>query len=204
MTTPTISLVARLWLALTCWIRLLADGAFAARVQALQHGRSLPDGLAPEALSEPQPAGPKSKAPKASSRTPVAVPEPRPDPEALALQLLGAFQREGRLIDFLQQDVRSFSDADIGAAARVVHEGCRKALERHVEFEPVRSESEGASIELPAGFDASSLRLTGSITGSPPYHGTLRHKGWRATRVSLPEPTRGHDARVIFPAEVEL
>src|SRR5262249_23557231 len=48
---------------------------------------------------------------------------------ASALTLLAAFQREGRLVDFLQQEIAGFSDEEIGAAARVVHGGCRKAFQ---------------------------------------------------------------------------
>jgi len=121
-----------------------------------------------------------------------------------ALQLLAAFQREGRLVDFLEQDVATFSDADVGAAARVVHEGCRKALRQHAQIEAVRSEEEGSAITIPEGYDAQSVKLIGDVQGKPPYKGKLQHKGWRVKEMSLPEPTKDHDARVIAPAEVEL
>ncbi len=121
-----------------------------------------------------------------------------------ALQLLSLLQREGRFVDFVQQDIVSFPDADVGAAARVVHDGCRKALAAHATIEPVRTEDEGARVVLPEGFDADAIKLTGGVTGQPPYSGVLRHRGWRATRIELPQVVGGYDARILAAAEVEL
>src|SRR6185369_8988779 len=114
-----------------------------------------------------------------------AEPEPLPSTDA-ALQLLALFQREGRFVDFIEEDVASFADADIGAAARVVHSGCRKALREHVKLEPVRSEEEGVRVTLPDPLDAAEVKLTGNVTGKGPFTGTLRHRGWRAAEISLP------------------
>ena len=124
-------------------------------------------------------------------------------PEA-ALQLLGLLQREARFVDFVQEDVAAYSDADIGAAARVVHEGCRKVLGEHFSIEPVRAESEGSRITLAEGFDAAAVRLTGKVVGKPPFTGSLGHRGWRVTDTRLPKLAEGHDASVIAQAEVEL
>jgi hypothetical protein len=121
-----------------------------------------------------------------------------------ALQLLALLQREGRLVDFLEEDVASFSDADIGAAARVVHAGCRKALRDHVSLTPVRGEDEGAKVTLDDGFDAKKVKLTGSVQGKPPYEGTLRHRGWLVSELRLPTAAPGHDAHIVAQAEVEL
>lgn len=121
-----------------------------------------------------------------------------------ALQLLALFQREGQLVDFLQQDVATFSDAEVGAAARVVHEGCRKALRQHAKISPVRGEEEGSPVTIADGYDAHEVKLTGNVTGKPPYKGVLRHKGWRVDEMRVPVPTKDHDAKVIAPAEVEL
>src|SRR5207244_10775741 len=89
-------------------------------------------------------------------------------PAGEALQLLSTLQREGRLIDFCEEDLAGFSDAQIGAASRTVHDGCRKALRSVVALEPVRTEAEGAPVEVPAGFDARAVRLTGNVVGNPP------------------------------------
>ena len=121
-----------------------------------------------------------------------------------ALILLAIFQREGRFVDFLEQDVTTFSDADVGAAARVVHEGCRKALRAHARIRPVRTEEEGTRVTIAAGFAPAELKLSGNVGGSPPFTGVLRHRGWRALDLSLPVPVAGHDAEVIAPAEIEL
>ncbi len=141
------------------------------------------------------------KEPKALPPAPPPAPKPTTD---AALQLLALFQREGRLVDFLEEDVASFADADIGAAARVVHQGCRKALREHAKLEPVRSEEEGAKVTLEEGFDASQVKLTGNVEGKGPYSGTLRHRGWRVKELKLPTAAPGHDARIVAQAEVEL
>jgi hypothetical protein len=121
-----------------------------------------------------------------------------------ALQLLGLLQREARFVDFVQEDVAGYTDAEIGAAARVVHEGCRKALREHLTLEPVRPEAEGSRVTLPAGFDAAAVRVSGNVVGQPPFTGTLAHRGWRAADVRLPQLTDDKAAAVIAQAEVEL
>ena len=121
-----------------------------------------------------------------------------------ALQLLALFQRDARLIDFTEEDLASYADADIGAAARIVHEGCRKVLREHFTIAPVRAEAEGSRISLDAGFDAGAIRLTGNVVGSAPFKGSISHRGWRATEVRLPKLSSGHDATVLAQAEVEL
>jgi hypothetical protein len=113
-------------------------------------------------------------------------------------------QRDGRFIDFIQEDVAGFSDAEIGVAARVVHDGCRKVIREHFTLEPVRGEAEGARLTLEPGFDAASLRLTGNVVGDPPFTGTLAHKGWVATETKLPKLAVGHNVNILAPAEVEL
>lgn len=132
---------------------------------------------------------------------PVILKEATPD---AALQVLGLLQQEARFIDFIKEDISLFSDADIGAAARVVHEGCSKAIGQHFTLAPVRTEAEGSRVTLAAGFDAASVRLTGNIVGQAPFTGTLVHKGWQVTEVNLPKLTQGHNANIIAPAEVEL
>ena len=121
-----------------------------------------------------------------------------------ALQLLSLLQKEARFIDFTQESMSQYSDADIGAVARVVHEGCRKVLRQHFELAPVREEEEGKRITLAKGYDASSVRITGNIVGQAPFSGTLVHRGWKTTEIKLPKITEGHDVNIIAAAEVEL
>ena len=123
---------------------------------------------------------------------------------ASGLQLLAILQREGRLIDFLQQDLAGFSDEEIGAAARVVHTGCRKALQHACDLEPVLEDREDTPIRVDPGFDAQRIRLTGNVTGQPPFQGTLKHHGWVAKTIRMPEVSDALDPCVIAPAEVEL
>lgn len=139
---------------------------------------------------------------EARRAAPAALPPERV--HASGLMLLAALQREGRLIDFLQQDVAGFSDEDVGAAARVVHDGCRKALRQFLDLEPARTESEGAVVAVPAGFDAQRVRLTGNVAGQPPFRGTLKHHGWIARNIRLPSISDAVDPCVVAPAEVEL
>lgn len=173
---------ARLWLAFILPWKVLFDGVFAAKVDA-----------ADAATPEPALAPSREVEEKEAERD-----------LAAGLQLLAILQREGRFVDFVQEDLSGASDADIGAAARVVHEGCRKGLRDHVEFEAIRAEDEGATVELPEGFDAVRHRVTGNVKGEPPYTGTLAHHGWQASRFSLPKLSDAHDPMVVAPAEVEL
>ncbi len=124
-------------------------------------------------------------------------------PEA-ALQLLSLLQQEARFIDFMQEDLNGYADADIGAAARVIHEGGQKVLNEYFSFAPVRTEEEETRITLPQGFNASEVRLTGNVVGEAPFNGTLIHRGWKVTEVKLPKLAEGHDAHIIAAAEVEL
>jgi hypothetical protein len=181
-------LPTRLWFAWVCFFRVVFDGSFASRAWAAQAPRALPPSPAPSLSLAPAPSPALSLAP----------------PPTRALQLLSLLQREGRLVDFLQQDITTFPDADIGAAARVVHDGCRKALRAHATIEPVRPEDEGARVTLDQGFAPDEVKLTGGVGGQPPYAGVLRHRGWRATRLDLPDMMPGYDARILAPAEVEL
>lgn len=138
---------------------------------------------------------------QAPAPEPVILKEATPD---AALQLLSLLQKEARFIDFIKEDVSAFSDAEIGAAARVVHQGCSKAVSEHFSLAPVSNDPEGNRVTLNKGFDAASFRLTGNIVGEAPFTGTLVHKGWQVTDLRLPKLTEGHNAKIVAPAEVEL
>jgi hypothetical protein len=132
---------------------------------------------------------------------PVILKEATPD---AALQLLALLQKEARFIDFIKEDVTAYSDADIGIAARVVHEGCNKAINEHFSLATVRPEAEGSKITLAKDFNAAEIRLTGNIVGQAPFTGTLIHKGWQVTDIRLPKLTQAHNAKILAAAEVEL
>ena len=173
----------RLTLALRAFWRILTDEPFAASVLRLEG--EMPVAAGPAVAEPPKPA----------------LRETSPDS---ALQLLALLQQEGRFVDFLEENVTAYSDADIGGAARVVHEGCRKVIHHYLRIEPVRAEAEGVRLTLAAGFDTAAVRLTGNVVGQPPFNGTLMHRGWRAVEIKLPRLADGHDVRVLAPAEVEL
>ena len=199
MSDTPLPFATRLWFAWSCFFRVLFDPLFAGGVWTVSEraaGR-LPPAGADRAAPPPEPPRVEEK--------PKPVPAvPAPPPSDAALQLLALLQREGRLVDFLEQDVTSFPDAEIGAAARVVHDGCRKAMRSHVEITPVRAEEEGTRVTIPAGFPPAEIKLSGNVSGAGPFQGVVRHRGWKVKAVTLPTPVTGHDARILAPAEVEL
>ncbi|WP_017365876.1 DUF2760 domain-containing protein [Methylococcus capsulatus] len=161
----------------------------------------------------PEPAVTLQSSPAVSAAEPVKALEPVMKKETVvlkettpdaALQLLTLLQKEARFIDFVQENIAHYSDAEIGAAARVVHEGCHKVIGQVFDLAPVRSETEGSRLTLPKGFDAASVRLSGNIVGEPPFTGTLVHRGWRVENIRLPKVAEGHDVRILAQAEVEL
>jgi len=100
-----------------------------------------------------------------------------------------------------------YEDAQVGAAVRNIHQGCKEALDEHVELNPVfETEAEGAEVTVPAGFDAHAIRLTGNVMGDPPFRGVLRHRGWQVVRFDLPQqvPDQDPETWVLAPAEVEI
>lgn len=120
------------------------------------------------------------------------------------LHLLSLMQRSGRLIDFLKEDISSFSDAQIGAAARLVHKECAALLEELVAVRPILQEQEGSRVQVPANYDADSIKVVGNIQGNPPFQGTLLHAGWRAHKRSLPRVLGEQKSEILSPAEVEI
>ncbi|MFL5241952.1 MAG: DUF2760 domain-containing protein [Gemmataceae bacterium] len=136
---------------------------------------------------------------------PVEVkPKAPPKPSGAPLRLLGILQREGRLLDFLLEDIQAYPDQQIGAAVRDIHRQCQSVIKEHLVLEPVLPQSEGASVEVPPGFDPAAIRLIGNVTGQPPFKGALQHHGWRVKELKLVAPPEGQDEFILMPAEVEL
>jgi hypothetical protein len=143
--------------------------------------------------------------------TPPPAPLPKPPPAAKpparseALTLLAALQREARFVDFVQESLDGYSDAQIGAVARDVHRDCAAVIRRMFALRPAVSHEEGGEVDVPVGFDAGRWRLTGNVTGEPPFHGRLIHPGWEATLCDLPTWTgTASSAKIVSPAEVDL
>jgi hypothetical protein len=120
-----------------------------------------------------------------------------------ALQLLAILQRDSRLIDFVMEDISSYSDDQIGAAVRELHDQCRDSIARYVTLQPVIDGVEGTPVKAPSS-DPNLVKFVGNVPAAPPSGGTLRHKGWRAAKVDLPALASKQDATIIAPAEIEI
>jgi hypothetical protein len=153
--------------------------------------------------------------PRRRAPSPTPVDEPlrpateRPEAnraDAEIVHFLSMLQEKGRLVDFLMDDINAYSDAQVGAAARVVHAGCKGVLKDHFSINPVRPEPEGSTVLVPAGYSADEYRLVGKIAGSAPFTGVLVHRGWKTDIVKLPQLLRVAADRLpaIAPAEVEV
>ena len=120
-----------------------------------------------------------------------------------ALQILAILQRDSRLVDFLMEDIASYSDDQIGAAVRELHDQCRDSIARYVTLQPVIDGVEGTFAKAPSA-DPNVVKFIGNVPAKPPSGGTLRHKGWRASKVDLPALAAKQDAAIIAPAEIEI
>ena len=175
-------------IAFKAFFKALFNREFSQSVAALLQGKTTPALPAPE--PEPEP-----------------VPKPKlPDIAPGAVQLLGLLQREGRLIDFLQEDLTQASDAQIGAVVKsTIYSGCRKALQQYLTLEPIMADDEeGNEVTVAEGFDPAAIRLVGQVQGDPPFQGVLRHKGWKIVKAQLPDIDQETETGIICPAEVEL
>ena len=178
--------MSRILLALRSFWSILFTGALPA-------GAASALGLAPKPKSAPKPAEPARQA----------------SPSDGALQLLGILQNEARLIDFLMEDIASYSDDQIGAAVRDLHGKCRQALDRHVQLAPVIDGVEGTPARLdlagPHAQAPGAVRFIGKVPPQgTPTGGTLRHRGWRAEKATLPALGKKDDPRLLAPAELEV
>ena len=120
------------------------------------------------------------------------------------LHLLSVLQREGRLLDFFDEDLTLYEDEEIGAAVRSIQEDCKKTIAKYLALKPVIDKAEGDEIVVEQGFDPDAIKLTGNVTGNPPFKGVLRHRGWKAGKREIPKLSDVLDAAIIVPAEVEI
>ena len=189
-----------LLIALKAFFLVLFNSALARQVDdVLKRRREQP--ALPEAKRDAIPERPTTPARPAVSQKQA----PQKPARSEAITLLAALQREGRFVDFLKEELAGFTDAQIGAVARDLHRDCGKVVERLFAIQPLLSEAEGASVEVPSGFDAGRYRLVGNVSGTPPFRGTLAHHGWQATACELPDWVGAEAAaRVVAPAEVEV
>jgi hypothetical protein len=176
----------RIVLAFRCFFNILFQGA-----------------LSPEVLTElkltRRESAPSKAAPPAAAPPPVAAAKPSDG----ALQILSILQRDSRLVDFLMEDIASYSDDQVGAAVRELHDQCRDAVNRYVTLQPVIDGVEGTFAKAPSS-DPNVVKFVGNVPAKPPSGGTLRHKGWRAAKVDLPPIAAKQDTAIIAPAEIEI
>jgi Domain of unknown function (DUF2760) len=158
-------------------------------------------GLLLPARQKSPPSKPQAEPARAAPPAPAAA---RADAEIVSF--LAMLQEKGRLVDFLMDDINPYNDAQVGAAARVVHAGCKRVLQEHFSIHPVRTEDEGSTVQVPAGYAADEYRLVGKIAGQAPFSGVLVHRGWKTDMVKLPQllPSAPGQLPAIAPAEVEL
>ncbi len=120
------------------------------------------------------------------------------------LRLLALLQQSGRMVDFFKEDISTFSDAQVGAAVRKIHQDCSESLEELVTIRPVIEEDEGAKIRIPVGYDPEQIKIVGQVKGDPPFNGVIRHRGWKAHKRSLIKKVGEQSSNIICPAEVEV
>jgi hypothetical protein len=175
----------RLSFAFRCFFSLLFEGKIPLDIQGLI-----------EKSATPAATSPAADKPRVDAR----------DSDGLyrAVQMLALLQRDGRLVDFLEEDVSSYPDVQLGAAVRNIHSSCRQVLERYIKLEPVLSSEEDHPVTVPPGFDPAAIKLIGGVTEHPPIHGLLRHRGWRVSEVNLPSLPHGSGRAIVAPAEVEV
>lgn len=182
----------RLILAIRALFRTLFSGEVAARVELALSGGDVPGEPAEAPTAEPKPTEPKKPSPPKPARND-------------AIALLAELQREARLVDFIQEPLDEYSDAQIGSVVRDVHRDCGKVLARLFALAPLDSREQGSAVQLPAGFDPGRYRLVGAVAGDAPFAGELVHHGWEATKCELPSWTgKPESARVVAPAEVDM
>jgi len=121
-----------------------------------------------------------------------------------ALHLISLLQREGRLLDFFNEDLDQFKNEQIGAAVRKIHADCKSAMQKYIGPKPIMDQNEGENVTIEPGFDPSSIKMTGNVSGKPPFKGTLQHKGWRCSKFEMPSLSNVKDPNIIAPAEVEI
>lgn len=124
--------------------------------------------------------------------------------QRLFLYLLSLLQREGRLLDFFSENLDLYEDDQIGAAVRSIHQNCKKVIDKNLSPRPVVEQGEGEEFTVEPNFDPNAIKLTGNVSGDPPFRGVLRHKGWQTQKLELPTLSSGQDSKIIAPAEVEI
>ena len=150
---------------------------------------------APEAAAAPSAAGAGA-----------ATRDARVDAEIA--HFLGILQEKGRFMDFVMDDITSYNNEQVGAAARVVHQGCSKVMSEYFSIVPLHEGAEGDSVVLQEGYNPAEYRPVGKLADGARIQGKITHRGWKATEIKLPrraETAAGSEDRfVITPAEIDV
>ena len=102
------------------------------------------------------------------------------------------------------EDISAYSDDQVGAAVRELHDQCRDAVARYVTLAPVIDGVEGTYAKAPAQ-DAESGEVRRQCAGQAPGRrnaapqGMARHQGRSARKLPAKQ-----DATIIAPAEIEI
>ena len=179
-----IAFSTRVSYAFSCFFAILSKG-------------EIPQGIARDLIASPSTTS-------VSSPGRIAADKTLDDSVDRAVQMLALFQRDGRLVDFLVEDVSPYPDGQLGAAVRSIHDSCRQVLDRYIKLEPVISAEEDQPVSVLPGMDQAAIKLVGNVVGTPPVKGVLRHRGWKVTEVSLPSLPEGSGRKIVAPAEVEI
>ena len=200
---PSILAAAAAILIAATWLEAVAEhrGALLGSALALAVAAAIFAAVAPSRT--PVRPAPISPAPAAAGSPP--GPGLGHSRDADIVSFLSLLQENGRFVDFLMDDITAYPDAQIGAAARIVHQGCRGVLEKHFAISPACESAEGTVISVPASYRGDEYRLSGRITGEPPFTGRVVHRGWKTAAVKLPRVS-APDGEIpnIAPTEVEI
>jgi CelD/BcsL family acetyltransferase involved in cellulose biosynthesis len=142
-----------------------------------------------------------------ATAAPTAAPGPIPAAGGDALILLSLLQERGRFLDFVAEDISAYSDAQVAAASRVVHQGCKAVINECLALAPAHPGAEGDRITVDPAADPNRYRLQGKLAQQPPYSGVVVHRGWKTTRLALPRHTRPIDPageNIVAPVDVEV
>lgn len=181
-----------LGLALGAFLKCLFNRRFAADVQTLAREGALSS---------------VEEAPDASTPKTETIQEPLKESmgekQFLAIQMLSELQREGRFIDFLEEDLSEYEDDEIGSSVRSIHEGCKKVLNQCVQKEKILDQEEESQVRINSDYNAHEVKLSGRVSDKFPLKGVLVHPGWKVTSFELPQRSSGAK-NVVAPAEVEI
>lgn len=188
-----ISFVPRFIGAFGQFFKYLSNGQYAARCQLTEKGEAFAFEVEPKVISETVEVVREIEAPRLDSVN-----------EDGAHQLLQLLQKEARLIDFVQENIADYEDADVGAAARQIHAGCAKVIKQHFSIDVVNSAPENSRVEVPIGYDVKEIKLEGRVEGEGPFVGSLIHPGWKVTETRLPKVVNRDGLSILAPAEIEV